>query len=273
MTHTLDVALSFIIGYDRDMIPYDVDRHGRILPKASEFSNDPKQFQRQLERSLTKWQTLGLPTVWLTVTERQADLIPVAVALGFHFHHTNNDALNLVYKFDPDAFVLHYASHYIGAGGLVINENNELLTIRQQPLRNGRKPGYKLPGGFIEVSEHLSDGVRREVLEETGIETEFESVIGFRLWHLERFGKSDIYFVCCLRPLSYSITRQESEIAEAIWMPVAEFLTHEDVSVFNRGIVQTALANQGFVSTWFDGYHADPAMKQKIELFLPNHPE
>ena len=252
------------------MLPYDVDRHGRILPQPVHFPDDPAIFHQQLEASLTEWQTLSLPTVWLRLTERQAALIPAAVSLGFRFHHTLDDELHLVYRYDPDAFVLHYASHYIGAGGLVINNDNELLVIRQQPLRDGRKPGYKLPGGFIEVGEHLSDGVRREVAEETGIQTTFESIVGFRLWHLDRFGKSDIYFVCRLRPLSYTIIREEAEIAEALWMPIQTFLNHDDVTVFNRGMVQTALAHTGFASAWFDGYHSDPAMKEKIELFLPS---
>lgn len=172
------------------MLPYDVDRHGRILPQPDHFPDDPATFHQQLEASLAEWHTLGLPTIWLRLTEQQAALIPAAVSLGFCFHHTLDDQLHLVYRCKPDAFVLHDASHYIGAGGLVINDDSELLVIRQQPLRDGRIPGYKLPGGFIEVGEHLSDGVRREVAGETGIPTEFESIVGFRLWHLDRFGKS-----------------------------------------------------------------------------------
>lgn len=251
------------------MLAYDVDRHGRILPDATKFDPNPDSFRHQLEQSMVEWRKLNLPTIWLTLTEQQAALIPIAVACGFCFHHTLDDQLHLVYRCQTDAFVLHYASHYMGAGGLVINDNDELLTIRQQPLRDGRKPGYKLPGGFIEVGEHLAAGVIREVEEETGVNTEFVSIVGFRLWHLERFGKSDVYFVCRLRPLTHTITRQESEIAEAIWMPVQTFLSHDDVSIFNRGIVQTALTHTGFASSWFDGYHADPAMRDKIELFLP----
>lgn len=251
------------------MLPYDVDRHGRIIPNPIHFANEPEAFKQQLAQNLTVWKKLKLPFIWLTLTEKQASLIPVAVSLGFCFHHTLDDTLNLVYRCDHEAYILHYASHYIGAGGLVINEQNELLVIRQQPLRDGRIPGYKLPGGFIEVGEHLSQGVIREVEEETGIKTEFESIIGFRLWHLERFGKSDIYFVCKLRPLNYTIIRQESEIAEAFWMPVEDYLNHQESSAFNRGMVKSALTHCGFESTWFDGYHSDPAMREKIELFLP----
>ena len=87
----------------------------------------------------------------------------------------------------------------------------------------------------------------REVLEETGVEAEFEALTCFRHWHGYRYGKSDIYFVCRLRALSTEIRMGEKEIEECLWMPVQKFMTNEDISPFNKGIVRSALESDGIV--------------------------
>ena len=56
------------------------------------------------------------------------------------------------------------------------------------------------------------------MLEETGVRAEFESIACFRHWHGYRYGKSDIYFVGRLRPLSREITMQADEIQECLWL-------------------------------------------------------
>ena len=106
----------------------------------------------------------------------------------------------------------------------------------------------KLPGGALRQGEHLIEAVEREVLEETGVHSRFESVVCFRHWHGYRYGKSDIYFVCRLRPLSSEITMQTEEIQECLWMPVGEFLEEETVSEFNKWIVRAGVASPGYGS-------------------------
>ena len=39
---------------------------------------------------------------------------------------------------------------------------------------------WKLPGGLVETSESIHEAVVREVWEETGINAEFKSILGFR---------------------------------------------------------------------------------------------
>jgi 8-oxo-dGTP pyrophosphatase MutT (NUDIX family) len=159
-----------------------------------------------------------------------------------------------------------YATHYIGAGGVVINERQELLVVWEKAHRHGGRKYYKLPGGALHPGEHIVDCVRREVLEETGIETEFESLVCFRHWHGYRYDKSDIYFVCRLSPLNDEIRVDEEEIAECLWMPVKDYLESEDVGVFNKRIVQAALNGASMVPTWIVGYQTDP---DRREIFMP----
>jgi 8-oxo-dGTP pyrophosphatase MutT (NUDIX family) len=150
---------------------------------------------------------------------------------------------------------------------VVLNERRELLVVWERTHRTNRRRYYKLPGGALRQGEHIVDAVIREVREETGILTQFEALVCFRHWHGYRYGKSDIYFVCRLSPLTHEITLQEEEIAEGLWMPVDDYLTSGDVGVFNKRIVQAALNGDGaLVPTWIEGYQSEPAVR---EIFLP----
>ncbi len=57
-------------------------------------------------------------------------------------------------------------THIIAAAGIVINENNEILMV------NTHNAGWVFPGGQVEVGENVMDAVKREVMEETGVEIE-----------------------------------------------------------------------------------------------------
>ena len=60
--------------------------------------------------------------------------------------------------------------HIIAAAGIVINEKDEILLIK-----NVRR-GWEFPGGQVEVGENLIDAVRREIAEETGVDAEVGEV-------------------------------------------------------------------------------------------------
>jgi 8-oxo-dGTP pyrophosphatase MutT (NUDIX family) len=110
------------------------------------------------------------------------------------------------------------------------------------------------------------DAVLREVEEETGVRARFEALVCFRHWHGYRYGKSDIYFVARLSPISQDLTMQAEEIEECFWMPVADYFASDLVSPFNKRIVRAALSSPGISPEWIDGY-ADPA---RYEFFMPS---
>ena len=236
-----------------------------VVPLPEALPEDPEDFRRRLELSLEAWKHEGLKVVWLEVPIARAGHIPVAVETGFSFHHTGKGYVMLTYRLVAGATVPPYATHYIGAGGVVINSDRELLVVRERYVMRGRGKSYKLPGGAIHEQEHLADGVMREVFEETGITTRFVDVVCFRNMHGYRYGKSDIYFVCRLEPLSREISVQDEEIEECLWMPLELYLGAPDVSVFNKRIVQAALGSAGLIRSEVDGY-GDP---QKYEFLMP----
>ena len=164
-----------------------------------------------------------------------------------------------------ESLIPEYATHYIGAGGVVINSRDELLVVSELHRRS-ESPHYKLPGGALHPGEHIADCVQREVFEETGVRAKFEKLVCFRHWHGYRYDKSDIYFVCRLSPLTEDIAIQAEEIEECHWLPISEYLSSDSVSTFNKHIVKAALESPGVVHTEIAGY-SDP---KRHEIFMPN---
>jgi 8-oxo-dGTP diphosphatase len=250
-------------------LQFTINRYGGIFIDSASVAKQPTEFSQQLQKAITVWRTNGYITAWISLSLQDASLIPTAVNHGFLFHSTHRNVLTLVCKLNPNAEFPDEASHYLGGGGVVINENGELLVVRER-VHNSATPGrYKLPGGFIHAGEHVADGIVREVFEETGIKATFDGLVCFRHWHVERFGKSDIYCVCKLTPLTEEISMQESEIMECHWMSVDTFLQHDDVGDFNKGAVQTAVNGNHFIHGWFGSYPAKELL-HKYELFVPN---
>ncbi|WP_345194754.1 NUDIX hydrolase [Streptomyces lavendulae] len=63
--------------------------------------------------------------------------------------------------------------HSVSVAGVVVRDDGRLLAIRRAD--NGT---WELPGGVLELAETPEDGVRREVLEETGIHVEVDELTG-----------------------------------------------------------------------------------------------
>lgn len=57
-------------------------------------------------------------------------------------------------------------THIIAVGGIVENDKGEVLMV------NTHNHGWVFPGGQVEVGENLIEGLKREIMEETGIEAQ-----------------------------------------------------------------------------------------------------
>ena len=236
---------------------------GGCVVESSDLPQDPGEFKARLEFSIGVWKAEGIKVVWLAVSREKAELIPLCVAAGFVFHHAAGETLQMTLTLIPGSTIPPYATHYIGAGGVVIDNENRLLVVSE---RYKQVPGrrLKLPGGAIQEGEHIAAAVIREVKEETGIDTRFEYVVCLRHWHNYRYGKSDIYFVCRLSPLSKEIVMDAQELVECLWMPLDEYLADTDVHSFNKLVVGAAAASKtGFSEKYINDY-----AKENYELLL-----
>jgi 8-oxo-dGTP diphosphatase len=82
---------------------------------------------------------------------------------------------------------------FLGVGALIFQDGNLLLVERaKEPLQ-----GYwSIPGGIVEAGEKLEEGIRREVLEETGLEVEPVSIFEvFERIMPDEEGKTEYHYV------------------------------------------------------------------------------
>lgn len=61
-------------------------------------------------------------------------------------------------------------THIIAVAGIVLNDKEEVLMVKTH------NHGWVFPGGQVEVGENVIDAVRREIIEETGVNIEVGEV-------------------------------------------------------------------------------------------------
>ena len=117
-----------------------------------------------------------------------------------------------------------YTHHFnpITAVGVILYASDQVLLIRR-----GREPGkgrLALPGGFVDLGERAEEAAAREIHEELGLRiTSLDFVATFPNSY-EYQGIDipivDIFFASAIDVSSSHIRIEESEVSEAIWMPI-----------------------------------------------------
>lgn len=223
-----------------DMLPLENGSHrsakvrvpkASYEPDASEDSFDKAGFRNRLEATVTACREMGKSSLWMQVPMSRASLIEDMNEFGLRFHHVNGDDVILnVWLKDSESKIPEFATHNVGVGAVVVNSRNEILCVRE--LRNNYMK-WKTPTGLSDLGEQIDDAACREVLEETGIQTRFHSLLGFRQTHGLAHGRSDLFFVCRLDPLEEfdcqgdllipTPVPQADEIQSAEWVPLEEY--------------------------------------------------
>jgi ADP-ribose pyrophosphatase YjhB (NUDIX family) len=205
-------------------LDYDSDKYDGVIIKSEALPHSRDEFESQLVSSLKSWKISGKRGIWLKLPSDKLDLASTAVKHGFVMHHAEKSHLMLTHWLSEGENKLPAnASHQVGIGCIVINEEGKILVVQERtgPLRGTGV--WKMPTGLTDPHEDLDIAARREVFEETGVNTEFLGILCFRHAHKFLFDKSDLFFVCLMRPTSTKITIQESEIADCQWMDFEEY--------------------------------------------------
>ncbi|MFI6155874.1 NUDIX hydrolase [Kitasatospora sp. NPDC051170] len=79
----------------------------------------------------------------------------------------------LLYMSTSPALQVTTPLHSVSVAGAVVREDGRVLAIRRAD--NGT---WEPPGGVLELTEAVEDGVRREIFEETGIKVSVERLTG-----------------------------------------------------------------------------------------------
>ncbi|KAJ6304571.1 hypothetical protein OIU77_018264 [Salix suchowensis] len=200
------------------------DDHGGVIVELSE-AMDLKVFALMLKASIALWRSQGKRGVWIKIPIELIYLAAAAVKEGFWFHHAEPKYLMLAFWIPEGAHTLPAnASHCVSIVAFVMNNKREVLVVQEKCGIFRGTGRWKFPTGGVDEGEDICAGAIREVKEETAIDTEFVEVLAFWQSHKSFFEKSNLHFVCMLRPLSFDIQKQESEIEDAQWMPWDDYV-------------------------------------------------
>ncbi|KAH6790705.1 nudix hydrolase-like protein 8 [Perilla frutescens var. frutescens] len=238
---------SLFLKKDRVLDAFD-DEYEGVVVNPEQLPSNPHVFASALRSSIHHWKIKGKKGVWLKLPLEKSELVPVAVQEGFQYHHAEKSYVMMTFWIpDGPCLLPSNASHQVGVGSFVINDKDEVLVVQEKHSTPDLFNLWKIPTGFILESEEIYTGAVREVKEETGIDTEFVEVVAFRHAQNVSFEKSDLFFVCMLRPTSTEIMVDDLEIQAAKWMPLDEFVKQpliESDSMFKK-IIDICIARLG----------------------------
>ncbi|KAK3084348.1 hypothetical protein FSP39_011974 [Pinctada imbricata] len=203
----------------------------------SEGANEELTHVEQTENGISQWKKDGKRALSIKISLAHSHVVPQCQQLGFDFHHAQPGYVLMVKWLpdEPNTFP-EYANQYLGVAGFVVNSKNQVLVI-QERYNLGMKH-WKLPGGLADKGEGLAETAVREVKEETGVEAEFMSVLAFRHQHNFRWGCSDWYFICLMRPVTEDIVPCPREVAQCKWMDIDEYERDPSLTDANRHFVK-----------------------------------
>mmetsp|Transcript_692 Transcript_692/g.1000 ORF Transcript_692/g.1000 Transcript_692/m.1000 type:complete len:411 (+) Transcript_692:64-1296(+) len=229
----------------------------------SSHTSDPSIFAEALQNALTIWKAEGRKGIWIHIPTSLSHLIPVCVQNGFDFHVVKRDhpSLGMIVTDDKDdksqnregTLVLsqwlpdtpsrlpYGPTHQVGIGALVLHpsDSTKMLLVQEKTGPAAARKLWKMPTGIADPGEDVADAAVRELEEETGLKSTFDSIVCFRQAHptvdhrksSNAAAASDLFFVCLLRlSKDYSIDHheaQEEEIADIDWKSIEEYASQD----------------------------------------------
>ena len=127
----------------------------------------------------------------------------------------------------------------VGVGGVVIHDGTVLLVRRgAEPL----KGEWSLPGGMLELGEHLEAGVRRELLEETALNVEPVEMVEVFDRIVSEGGRVRYHYVI----VDYLCVLKEGALCPSSDVMDARWVRREDLGQYHLTEKATAVIEQSF---------------------------
>ena len=146
----------------------------------------------------------------------------------------------------------NYRSGYsTGVGGVVLCGDKALLVRAATGRRRGE---WMIPGGFVEADETINVAVRRELMEEAGVQAEIEGIIAVR--NRLGDGENSAYFIFQLRAASEEARPDEVEVDRAHFFTLAEMERLPRLNALSKLVVAPALRG----NTNLLNLHAHPTL-------------
>lgn len=126
----------------------------------------------------------------------------------------------------------------LSVGAFIFNEKKELLIVKKSPQEQIDADLWTIPGGKIYPQEHILDGLKREVLEEVGLEIVSPQWIGEDVFQSQNAMFHAEHFLC---KSTTSVVRLEKKLTEYKWiaglddiapLPFAENIKKRVIEIF-----------------------------------------
>lgn len=114
-------------------------------------------------------------------------------------------ALNLPKGIQLTLMRLFQDRFLVGVTGIVFNSKNEILLFKH----SYRSHAWSLPGGYLKASEHPSEGLEREIKEESGLVVSMDNPLKLRTDRLT--ARLDICYVGVLIGGEFKPTHEVAE--------------------------------------------------------------
>ena len=121
----------------------------------------------------------------------------------------------------------YYLNPSASTAAIILNDKNELLVLSRK--KEPAKGTLDLPGGFADMGETSEEGMKREVMEETGLKVTSARYI-FSQPNIYRFSGVDIptldmFFICEVE--DESKLQAADDAAECMWVKLDDIHTEQ----------------------------------------------
>jgi 8-oxo-dGTP diphosphatase len=127
--------------------------------------------------------------------------------------------------------------HSVSVAGIVVDDQDRVLVIKRRD--NGH---WEPPGGVLELGETFEEGVKREVLEETGVHVEVERLTGV----YKNMTRGIVALVFRCSPTA-EVLAPSGETAEVAWLQPTDAIRLMDRAYSIR---VTDAVKQSHVAVW-----------------------
>lgn len=121
----------------------------------------------------------------------------------------------------------YYLNPSAATAAFIVNERQELLVERRK--HDPGKGTLDLPGGFCDIDETIEEGLRREVMEETGLKVSgieyFCSLPNKYRYSGFDVPTLDFFFICTVE--DYTAAHAADDAAELMWLPLKDVHTEQ----------------------------------------------
>ena len=125
----------------------------------------------------------------------------------------------------------------LAVSGIVINKKQQIVLIRRnQPPAMGL---WSIPGGKLEAGESLTEACRREIKEETGLDTVVKQIVAVVERRVEGFHYVIIDFLALLADEENCQPVAKSDVSEARWVSLEELDAYDLVEGLAEIILRT----------------------------------